>query len=243
MRRLTCMTIPVLMAVSLCWVQSSWAQRNDLPAPRADADIEGDVRADSDRGDGGRARVRADADDRPDDRDRADDRRDRRDDRRDDRDRGQSSNRSADSRYRFHQGRWWYLTSSGNWLYWQNNRWNQFQGGGGTYSQASAGPRYYNSGYAQPYYNNGYYGSRYYNNGYYGNGYYNNGYYNNGYYGTGYRGMPYGYNGPGMGNRGWGNMNYGSRRANRGSNIGGLIDQGTGGSGQAGAFIGGAISR
>jgi hypothetical protein len=230
MRRLTCMTIPVLMAVSLCWVQFSWAQRNDLPAPRADADIEGDVRADSDRGDRGRARVRADVDDRRDNRDRADD---RRDDRRDDRDRGQSSNRSADSRYRFHRGRWWYLTSSGNWLYWQNNRWNQFQGGGTTYSQASSGNRYYNSGYARPYYNNSYY-----NNGYYGNNYYNNGYYR-----SGYRGMPYGYNAPGYGNRGWGNMNYGSRAANRGSNIGGLIDQGTGGSGRAGAAIGGAISR
>jgi len=238
-RLMSCIAIPVLaVAVS---AQPGWAQQSE-GARGADAKAEGDVGISADRdGAGTTARVRADAEDQAaDDLGRADDRRERQADRQDAREQSadqRDADRAADSRYRFHQGRWWYLTTSGNWLYWQNGRWNRFQSGGTTYSQAATPRHYGNRGYyTQPYYNNGYYNGGYYNN-YYGNPGYN------GYYNSGYRGMPYGYNGPGYGNRGWGNMNYGSRAANRGSNIGGMIDQGFGGSGQAGAVIGGAISR
>jgi hypothetical protein len=243
------------MAASLCFAQAAWAQNDDSSPRRADVKSQGDV--DPNAGAGG-ARIRADAGARvndPRDRNNQDDRRNAR---QDDQNRGQdgnqandraqASNRANDPRYRFHQGRWWFRTASGNWLYWQNNQWHRFQGGARTYSQAS-GPRYYSNGgynsggyYSQPYYGNSYYNNGYYGAGYRGYPYGNNGYYN-GYNGYGYNnGYGY-YNGPGYGNAGWGGMNYGSRGANRGSNIGGMIDQGLGGSGQAGAALGGAISR
>jgi hypothetical protein len=212
---------PVLLALGLT-AGTAWGQ--DERAPKgADAKAEGRIGANV-RGD--EAGVN--------------DRRDARDDSvRDNRDGGNAGgDRANDPRYRFFQGRWWFQTANGGWLYWQDGRWNQFQGGSQrTYSQ----PAYSQPMYSQPrygYYNDG----RYYNNNYgYRQPYYGRGYYNDGYYRSGYRG--YGYDGPGYGNRGWGNMNYGSRGANRGSNIGGMIDQGFGGSGRAGAAIGGAISR
>lgn len=168
---------------------------------------------------------------------------------------------SQDPNYKFFQGRWWYRTQNGNWLYWQGNRWVQFNGGasagGNTYVQPRtqsysqpqyySQPRYYNSpgyGYGGGYYGNNYYGGGY-NSGRYGMGYrgYNNPGYGYGGYNGGYGGYGGYYNGPGYGNRGWGNMNYGNRGANQGSNIGGMIDQSFGGSGRAGAAIGGAIGR
>lgn len=171
-------------------------------------------------------------------RDRDDDRYERRD--RDDRfDREGRTERhdrgGHDDRYVLKDGRWWFKTSDGGWMYWQNGRWNRFVSRPVTTTRTYSyqQPQYYGGGYNSSYYRSGYRG---YDN-YYGNPYYGGG------YGGGYYGRGGYYNGPGYGNRGWGNMNYGSRGANQGSNIGGMIDQSLGGSGWMGSQIGGRVGR
>lgn len=202
-----------------------------------------DVRGRVDASDGnveGRARVSGERGDGENWRDSGDDRRnyDSDDSRRDRREYSRDDRRDRDSRMRFYNGRWWYRGNDGGWLYWYGNRWNPYYGNRYAGTRNYGGTRYYGS---PNYYDDGYYDRGYYNDGYrYGAGYrgYDDRYY--GGYGSRYG---YGYSGPGYGNRGWGNYNYGGRDANRGSNVGGMIDQGLGGSGWLGAEIGGAVSR
>jgi hypothetical protein len=37
-------------------------------------------------------------------------------------------------RYQCYEGRWWYWTPANNWVYWQNDRWNDFVPGAVRYS-------------------------------------------------------------------------------------------------------------
>jgi hypothetical protein len=168
------------------------------------------------------------------------------------------------SRYRWHNGEWWFKTKSGQWKIYREGKWIDFDpttytlpaGARQDFSPQSGGPApdqtygasdgYYYQGrpnggayraFRPTYgaYNGGF------NNGYYGNGF-NNGYYGNGAYGAGYGTGIQGYNPSNDRYYGYGaygqpySVNGGQYRgAVIGSQIGGQLG------GNTGALLGGAI--
>jgi hypothetical protein len=107
---------------------------------------------------------------------------------------------AANSRYRYHDGRWWYYMPGNYWMVYGNNGWSRWGGGyGGYYGNRGYG---YGGYYGRRYgtgYRCGYYGGR----GGYGRGYYGGrgGYYGGrgGYYGGGRGGVSIGSGGIGIG--------------------------------------------